>query len=192
MDEYTFGTMVRKHLAQSNVADVVAEIPANSGVFHLANVSPRDFIPTWISPNSGRFSDEGEKVRYYANNFDVCAREIGYPPGVDPSKVVYVAAETSKAIKVVDIHKMPQAIQDELFADKSLETKWKKSHVFMDIVREDKRFSGVEGAYYPSASGKALATGGTCLALFREPIATNLIGSGDHNWWKSRNPGEFG
>lgn len=106
--------------------------------------------------------------------------------GSDPSGVVFIAAELSETTNVIDVHKLGGEIKDEPYADKDPATKWQKSHLFMQAVREDDRFNNIRGAYFPSPSGQALGTGGSCLALFDEPISTNIIGSGDYAWWKSQ------
>ncbi|TWT72667.1 RES domain-containing protein [Crateriforma conspicua] len=186
MDNDQFYNNVKTYLGTCDRADIVTPIPQGSGVFHIANVLPERFDAAWVSQNAGRFSDDGEKVRYYANEFDVSAREIGYPPGSDPSGVVFIAAELTEPTNAIDVHKLSGEIKNELYADKDPATKWQKSHLFMQAVREDERFSDIRGAYFPSASGQALGTGGSCLALFDEPIPTNIIGSGDYAWWKSQ------
>ena len=186
MDNDHFYNSVKNYLINCNVDDIVTPIPQGSGVFHIANVPPEKFSQAWVSQNAGRFSDEGQKVRYYANQFDVCSREIGYPPGTDPSGVVFIAAELRETTNVIDVHKLPSSLNCELYVDKDPATKWDKSHLLMQAVREDGRFSDTHGAYFPSASGQALGTGGSCLALFEEPIPTNIIGSGDYAWWKSQ------
>ena len=185
MDSAYFNS-VKGYLAKCDVNDVITPIPKGSGVFHIANVTPDRFKAAWVSQNPGRFTDGRKKVRFYANEFDVCAREIGYPPGTDPSGIVFIAAELSETTNVVDIHKLPSEIGDELYADKNPASKWDKSHIFMQAVREDDRFRDARGVYFPSASGQSLRTGGSCLALFDEPIPTNIIGSGDYSWWKSQ------
>lgn len=186
MDNNNFYNSVKSYLNDCDVTDIVTSIPEGSGVFHIANVPPERFAPSWVSQNAGRFSNQGEGVRYYANEFDVCARELGYPPETDPSGVVFVAAELTKATNVIDVHKLPDEIKAPLFADKDPQSKWENSYSFMQAVREDDRFSDTCGAYFPSASGQMLNTGGSCLALIDEPIPTNVIGSGDYTWWKSQ------
>lgn len=186
MDNEHFYNSVKNYLNNCDVDDIVTPIPQGSGVFHIANVPPERFSRAWISQNAGRFSDEGQKVRYYANQFGVSSHEIGYPPGTDPSGVVFIAAELSETINAIDVHKLPSDIKVELYEDKDAATKWDKSHLLMQAVREDGRFSDTRGAYFPSASGQALDTGGSCLALFNEPIPTSIIGSGDYTWWKSQ------
>lgn len=124
MDNAQFCNNVKTYLADSDTGDLVTPIPQG---IHIANVPPGDFNAAWVSQNAGRFSDTEQKVRYYANEFDVCAREIGYPPGTDPSGVVFVAAELRDTTNVIDIHKLSGEIKDELYADKDPATKWQKS-----------------------------------------------------------------
>jgi|688.fasta_scaffold168330_4 hypothetical protein len=186
MDNDCFYNTVKKYLGGREVNDLVTTIPEGSGVFHIANVTPERYDAAWASRNPGRFSEHGQKVRYYASEFDICSREIGCPPGIDPSGVVFIAAEISSALNVIDVHKLPSNIQDELYAERDPDKKWQKSHLFMKAVREDGRFSDIRGAYFPSASGQLLGTGGSCLALFEKPIPTHIIGSGDCSWWRSQ------
>jgi hypothetical protein len=185
MDKDSYRMAIRKFLDNCIKIDVITQIPKGSGVFHIANILPNQFDKAWISQNAGRFSEEGEKVKYYADKFDVCAKELGYPLGTTPSNVVFVAAEITEDTSVFDVHKLPINLQSELYEDKNSVTKYEKSHVLMETVREDSRFKDIKGTYYPSASGQVLGTGGSCLALFDQPIPTNIIGSGDYSWWKS-------
>jgi len=186
MDNDSYRDLLRAHLTQCAVADVTTQIPTGSGVFHIANVAPDKFNPAWVSTRPGRFSGDGEAVKYYANDFEVCARELGYPPGTDPSGVVFVSARMTAETIVFDIHKLPPALQAPLFDDKSVTSKWEKSYVLMKAVREDPRFTDVKGTYYPSASGQMLQSGGSCLALFDQPIPTTVVGSGDYSWFKAQ------
>lgn len=183
MDSQAFRDAVRCFLSTTESNGIITNIPGGSGVFHIANVSPSEFSPMWVSHNSGRFSDAGEAVRYYANEFNVSARELGYPPGTDPTGVVFIAARMNAETSVFDVHGLPSYLQMELYEDKDPKTKWDKSHILMETVREDPRFTDIKGTYYPSASGQILGTGGSCLALFCQPIPTTIINSGDYQWW---------
>lgn len=186
MDNKVYYQLVEKYLSNCTLENLMTPIIEGSGVFHIANVPPASFNTAWVSANPGRFSKQGEKVRYYANEFDVSARELGYTPGVNLTGVVFVAAELKKTMNVIDVYKLPQEIKQPLFANKKPETKWEKSHIFMEAVQGSVRFENTCGVNFPSASGQMLETGGSCLALFDPAISTTVIGSGDYTWWKSR------
>ena len=183
MEDEQFRNVVSSYLNSASPNTLTTELPAGSGIFHIANVPPEQFSPAWMSTSSGRFSVGGDKVRYFANNFDVCAHELGFGPGVEPSGVVFVASELSKSFSVIDVNKLPENIRNELYADKNQATKWQKSHVFMEAIRHNKGFGELRGVYFPSASGIVLGTGGFCLALFEVPLPQSIVGSGDHAWW---------
>lgn len=84
MDDESFRHNLCNFLTHCNMSDVITQIPEGSGVFRITNVSPERFDAAWVSQIGGRFSKPGEKVMYYANEFDVCAKELGYPPGPIP------------------------------------------------------------------------------------------------------------
>lgn len=188
MNYAMFQAEISSFLRTTQPGAVITEIPAGSSVFHVANVPASAYSPTWVSCRPGRFSPEGP-VKYFATNFDICTCEIGFPPGSIPSNVVFEAGETTTAFTVIDVHRLPDALKNELFADKNPDTKWYKSDVFMDIIKADARFSGVAGVYYPSASGQMLQTAGSCLLLTSETRPISISATGDYSFWKSPDAG---
>ncbi len=180
-----YETQLRDFLPTIQPADIITEIPGGSGVFNVANVPPPTYSRTWVSWGAGRFSPSGEPAKFYATNFDICMSELGFPPGTIPTNVVFEAGETKNSFTVIDVHRLPEAIRNPLYADKNPATKWDMSHLFMDIVNSDDRYSGVAGAYYQSASGQMLQIAGSCLLLTSEMPPINIIATGDYWSWKA-------
>jgi hypothetical protein len=184
MENTQFKQQVVEYLGKVTRSDLVTEIPAESGVFQAVNVPPSRYCPSFVSTKAGRFTAKGEPAKFFATNFPICTAEIGFPSGSDATGIVFVAGKTSTTFDAIDVHRLPEPIKTELFGDRNVATKWEKSHLFMEAVKSEPRFEGINAVFFQSASGQALNMEGSCLLLIGDAPPVTITATGDFQTWK--------
>src|SRR5438552_18657395 len=57
---------------------LIVPLPSDSGMFRIANVAWDNWSANFISSQPRRWTHEGQSSRYFANEVEVCAAELGY------------------------------------------------------------------------------------------------------------------
>ena len=147
-------------------AGLTVQIPAGSGLCHIANTTADAWKGDYVSANPGRWTQGGQPRKYFAQEIPQCAAELGYEPGNPPRGKVVELWETTLEIEAIDVSKLPKDLCDALFEDKGVPSiKWQKPHMFIEEVTKRQEYQHIKCIYAPSASGASLGLGGMCLVV---------------------------
>jgi hypothetical protein len=162
----------------------IENIPPGSGICHIANVGQDQWNPGFVSTRSGRWSENGQPSRYFADDFKVCAAELGHAPENPPVGKTFELWETAREIPAINVARLPDDIRGALFEDFGpAPDKWAKPYAFLEEVKKIPGLEGVGCVYAPSASGQMLGMGGMC--FMANPLGPDVrrVSVGNYEDW---------
>lgn len=140
---------------------IVVNLPVGTGVCHIADVEPVDWISGFVGTGAGRWRLPGEEKKSFAESFGTSARELA---GADRERLknrVFEEWLVTAPKAAINICVFPIDLQQEFYTDHgSGVVKWKKSHILVEEAAKLPDYRGIRSVYAPSASGLALGIAG--------------------------------
>ena len=185
---------LREYLGTNSTGLLLTTIPEGSGICHIANVPVRDYDPCFVSTNQGRWNSAGEAAKYFASNFNIASIESHYPTGTPIEDRIFELHRTTKSFDAIKVSKsnLPQDLFHPLFEDKTPTSKWDLPAIFIEEIKKQPEFSGVQAIYAASASGMHLGVDGMCFVTSPLNDYTDLVATGTSNDWEFGSVGFLG
>lgn len=176
---------VRQYLS-TNPSGLIETIPSGSGIIHLANVDSNAWGSGFVSREPGRWTNEGQPSKYFADALTVCVAELGYTDDNPPCGKVVELWETTREFPAININKLPSPLRDALYQVKGTPPdKWTKPHILIEEVSQHPDYRDVKAIYAPSASGFAKDIGGMCFVADPNTAPIHRIKSQSYDDWQN-------
>jgi RES domain-containing protein len=165
-------------------SDIITQIQSGRSICHIATVAADNWITGFVTTQPGRWNESGTPIKYYGEQFKICAAEkFGTDTG-QLDKCVFEDWQLKKDVLSFDISKFPQPLREAFFEDKgNPPDKWVKPHIFIEEAKSSPYFSGIHSVYAPSASGQQLGISGMVFATKDPYDVAELQKTGSYKDW---------
>ena len=153
--------------------NIFTEIPAGTGICHIANVAPYCWKSGFVSRYEGRWKLPGEYKKHFGDAMRTCGLELFGGPPANPDQVICELWEAQKDFYALDISKFPQELQVAFYEGFGpAPKKWEKPNLAITKFYEYPFSRDIYSVYAPSASGSLLGVGG--MVLLTNPLQAQV------------------
>ena len=155
---------------RENANKLIDYLPAQTGVFRIANVDEPLYRMSFVSLEGGGYKPMGEAGNWYASDWDTCYAETR-----SYGNCVYEVLKLNDSVPVLNAHKLPDVLQQAIYGDRDLpEGSHVKSQLVTTLASKYLDPCSYSGVYFPSRRHQ----GGGALVYDQTKVNTTVMYTG--------------
>ncbi len=173
MDDLTLRYETAQFLSTGDPNAILTSLPSGSGVLHIANTQPANWVSGYVGSSAGRWKIHGQEKKHFGDRAETSVLELAGLNHESMQDKVFEEWEITANTLAINVSCFPSHLQNAYFEDHSpAPGKWAKSHILIEELHQVPAFKGISSILAPSASGLALGISG--LVLVADPRSTPM------------------